>query len=290
MPALTLRDALLAILVAAIWGMGFVVAKGAMAHFPPILLMAFRFTITALALVWFVPMPKGNLPRLFAVSLVGAAIQYSLTFTGVNGLDAGMSALIVQLEVPFLVILGAIVWGERVSGRKWLGIGIAFCGVALIAGQVRFAGEWVAVLLVVGGAFCWALGQVIMHGVKGLSGIAVTAWVGVLAAPQLFLMSYLFETGQVAAIRGAGIGVWAAALYLGLIMTALAYYLWNSLILKHEVGRVAPFLLLLPIFSLIGGVVFLGETLDAGRIVGALIVLSGVALITLSKEPAPVAA
>lgn len=286
MVRLPARDTGLAILIALIWGMGFVVAKGAMAHFPPILLMALRFTITALALCWFAGPVGGNAPRLVLISVVGASLQYALTFSGVNGLGAGLAALVVQLEVPFLVLLGALILGERPEPRKWLGIGVAFAGVGVIASREPFGGSLAPILLVMGGAFTWAFGQVFVRGIRGMSGLSVTAWVAILAAPQLFLLSALFETGQIAALHSAGAGVWGAALYLGLVMTALGYFLWNSLLLRHEVGRVAPFLLLLPVFSVLGGIAFLGETLTLSRLAGGAVVLSGVALITLAR-PAP---
>ena len=98
----------MALTVPLVWGMGLVFAKGAIDHFPPILLMALRFTLTASVLVWFVPIPKKHLISLFGIAIIAAAIQYSLTFTGLKGLDAGITALVVQLEVPFLVILGII--------------------------------------------------------------------------------------------------------------------------------------------------------------------------------------
>jgi len=148
---------------------------------------------------------------------------------------------------------------------------------------VRFEGSLLSIGLLVVGAFSWALGQVMVRGLRGISGLAVTAWIAVLATPQLFLMSALFETGQVAALRNAGPGVWLATLYLGLVMTAMGYFLWNTLILRHEVGQIAPLLLLLPVFSVIGGVVFLGEHFDVARLLGGAVVLAGVGLITLSK-------
>jgi O-acetylserine/cysteine efflux transporter len=181
-------------------------------------------------------------------------------------------------------MLGALLLGEHPSVRKWIGIAVAFAGVGLIAGQVRFTGEWTSVLMLVGGAFCWALGQIMVRGIRGMSGLSVTAWAAILAAPQLFLMSALFESGQIEAIRGRGVEVWAAVLYLGLVMTALGYWLWNSLILRHEVGRAAPFLLLMPLFSVVGGIVLLGEDPDPGRLLGGLVVLAGVAVIILDRR------
>lgn len=285
MAGLSLRDMGQAVLVALIWGMGFVVAKGGMAHFPPILLMALRFSITALALVWFVGPVGANLRYLLLISVIGAALQYALTFSGVNGLGAGLAALVVQLEVPFLVILGALLLGEKPTARSWLGILIAFAGVGIIASQERFSGSLPALLLVMGGALTWAFGQVLVRRISGMSGLSVTAWTAILAAPQLFVLSAVFETGQIAALRSAGPGAWAAAIYLGLVMTALGYFLWNSLLLRRQVGQVAPFLLLLPVFSVIGGAVFLGEGITLSRLAGGAVVLCGVALITCAFPP-----
>ena len=127
---------MMAIFVPFIWGTGFVVAKGAIFEFPPILLMAFRFLVTSLVLVWFVKPPIGSLRALFLIAIVASAIQYSFTFSGLQGLDAGFAALIVQLEVPFLVILGVVLLGEKPSIKKWVGIIIAFSGVGLLVGKL----------------------------------------------------------------------------------------------------------------------------------------------------------
>ncbi|MDG1497979.1 MAG: EamA family transporter, partial [Amylibacter sp.] len=112
----------------------------------------------------------------------------------------------------------------------------------------------------------------------------ITAWVAVFAVPQLFFMSAIFETGQIEALQNASSIVWWAVVYLGLVMTAFGYLLWNNLIRNHNVGKVAPFLLLLPIFSLIGGVVFLGETPTLLMLIGGVIILLGVGLITIPQS------
>lgn len=275
-------DLAMALTVPLVWGMGFVFAKGAIGHFPPILLMCLRFTLTALVLVWLVRIPRGNLLRLCGVAVIACAIQYSLTFTGLKGLQAGIAALIVQLEVPFLVLLGALFLGETPGLRKWLGIAIAFAGMAVMASTGDFGADITSALMVVGGAFFWAMGQVMIRALKDIEGLQVTAWTAVFAAPQLLIMSLIFEDGQVEALQAAGPVVWGAVLYLGLVMTGFGYALWNTLIRKHDVGRVAPFLLLLPVFSVIGGMLFLSETPDPARLWGGLVILLGVAVITIN--------
>lgn len=272
--------------VALTWGMGIVFAKAAIAHFPPILLMAFRFAVTAAALVWFVKPPLGTLARIFGIAVISVALQYSLTFTGLTGLDASVAALIVQLEVPFLVLLGVVFLKERPGLRKWLGIALAFMGVVFIAGEPKVGGAWVSLLMVVGGAFFWAVGQALVRTLRSVDGLTLTAWIAVFGTPQLLVMSLIFEDGHVAAVRSAGPLVWTAVIYLGLVMTAFGYALWYTLVRRHPVSMIAPFLLLMPVFSVIGGVLFLGETLTGQILLGGAIVIAGVTFILIEGRGA----
>jgi O-acetylserine/cysteine efflux transporter len=284
MQQFTPKQTIMALFVPLLWGLGFVFAKGAINHFPPILLMAFRFSLTALVLVWFTPLPFGKFFQLFKIAIVAAAIQYSLTFTGVKGLEAGLASIIVQLEVPFLVILGALLLREKPGYKKWIGIAISFVGVATMSQQDELSGSFISIALVLGGCFAWALGQVMIRKLKDVSGMQVTAWIAVFAAPQLFFMSAIFEDGQVEAIRTATPLVWWTVLYLGLIMTCLGYYFWNTLIRHHDVSKVAPFLLLLPVFSVLGGNVFLGETITLEKFYGGATILLGIGVIVLNPK------
>ena len=287
---LSATDYLMGVGVALTWGMGIVFAKAAIAHFPPILLMALRFAVTALALVWFVRPPWRLLPALAGIAVIAAAVQYSLTFTGLKTLDASVAALVVQLEVPFLVLIGALVLGESTPPRKWIGIAIAFMGVWLIAGEPRAAAAWPSVLMVVGGAFMWAVGQALIRRLPQISGMQVAAWIAVFAAPELLVMSLLFETDHVAAIRSADWVVWSAVAYLGLVMTAFGYALWYALIRRHPLSLVGPFLLLLPVFSALGAALFLGERLTQETLAGGAVVLGGLALIMIEPRRAARAA
>lgn len=280
---LGLPDIAMGVGVALTWGMGFVFAKAAMGHFPPILLMALRFGVAALVLVWFARPPRGQIGALALIALIGSAIQYSLTFTGMKGLDAGVVALVVQLEVPFLVLIGAVFLGERPGWRKWAGIALAFLGVWQITGEPRIAAAWGSVLMVLAGAMFWAVGQAMVRQLSEISGLTLTAWVATLAAPQLLVSSLIFEHDHWQVIRTAGPMVWAAVLYLGLVMTALGYWLWYTLVRRNPVSSVAPFLLLMPVFAVAGGVVVLGEPLGLATLRGGALVIAGLGLILIGR-------
>ena len=283
-PRLSIIDICMGIGVALVWGTGIVFAKAAIAEFPPILLTAFRFLVTALAMVWFVSPPVHQLRQLLWIAFVAATVQYSFTFTGLKWLDASVAGIVVQLEVPFLVILGVILLRERPGARKWIGIAAAFIGVGLIAGEPQLGSAWFAILLVALGALSWAFGQIMVRRLDGVSGLTVTTWVAVLATPQLFAASLAFESDHWQAIQNAGPAVWIAVLYMGLIMTAFGYWLWYTLVRKHPVSQIAPFLLLLPVFSVLGGMIFLNERLTLQIAIGGAIVIGGVAFILLEPQ------
>ena len=278
-------DVLIAISVAVIWGMGFVVAKAGMAHFSPILLMALRFALTAFCLVWFFRPPGGIFKQLFWISLISAALQYSLTFNGVRGIDASTAALLVQLEVPFGLILAWLVFGDRISLKQGLGIAIAFAGAILIIGEPKLAGNLVYAFMVIGGAFTWAVGQIMIKKLGHIGGFRLITGVALFATPQLFIASFLLEQDQLEQIQTASPAAWAAVAYLGLIMTALAYALWYRLLGHYTINQVMPFLLLLPVTSVIGGIFFLGESLTTKITLGGCLAVVGVALITIQRWP-----
>ena len=277
-------DMALGLGVALVWGLGLVFAKAAISHFPPILLMAFRFTVTAAALVWFVKPAINQMRTLFLISFISATLQYSLTFSGLAGLDASATALIIQLEIPFLVIIGALFLKETPGWRRWIGILIAFFGVYQITGEPDIGNALGSVMLVIGGGLAWAIGQAMVRKLQDIHGLTVAAWIAVLAFPQLFIMSAIFETGQLYAVKTAGWVVWGAVAYLGLIMTALGYYMWYTLIRRTPVSEAAPYLLTLPLFSILGGRFFLGETISEQTLIGGGIIVMGVALIILAPS------
>ena len=278
------RDILLAVTVPVLWGIGFTFAKAGLDQFPPILMTALRFTLTAVVLVWLVRPPWGMMTRIFWIALIAGTIQYSLTFTGLTGLDASTAIVVVQLEVPFAVMLSVVFLKDRLDWRRVLGMAFAFGGVMLIAGEPRLHSDTLPMLLVVAGSLAWAIGQVMIKTVSRAGGVTLIAWVAVFSAPQLWLATYLFEDGQAEAIAAADWMGWGVIIYLGLVMTAVGYATWYHLLGKYRVSQVMPFLMLLPVTAMSGGVVLLGETVTPVTVLGAAIVIAGVGVIGIKRR------
>ena len=279
---------LMAVSVAVIWGMGFIVAKYSMSHFSPILLMALRFSLTVLCLIWFFRPPLFLFRQLFWIALVSAAIQYSLTFYGVKGIDASTAALLVQLEVPFGLLLAWAFLGDRLTVRQFVGMAISFAGAILIVGEPKLEGHLIYAFMVIGGAFTWSVGQIMIKKVGELNGFMLISGVAIFATPQLFIASAIFESGQITQIQTATIEVWAGVVYLGVFMTAIAYAMWYYLLGMYTVNKVMPFLLLLPVTAVAGGILILGESLTTKIAIGGALAILGVAIITIQRNRKPI--
>ena len=139
---MTIKDTLIASLVPIFLGFGFVIAKPAMIDFPPILLMGLRFTFAASILIWWFPIPKGYLLRIFIASLVANTIQYSVTYSGLNLIDASAAVLLVQTEVPFGVLFAYFMLKEKPNIRSLFGILVAFVGVYILTGSPSLEGKF----------------------------------------------------------------------------------------------------------------------------------------------------
>ncbi|MEM7171788.1 MAG: EamA family transporter [Pseudomonadota bacterium] len=280
-----LKSLLVALLVPLTWGLGVTFAKAGLEEFPPLLLMGMRFCLVALLIVWFVPLPRGYFWDIFWISVIGATIQYGLTFTGLSHIDASLAVIVVQLEVPFGILLAALFFGERMGWRRVLGLVLAFGGVAMIAGRPSAIDQLGPILLVISGAFIWAVAQILVKRLKGaVEGFALIAWIGVFAGPQMIVASFLIETGQIEALQNATWVGWSTVLYLAVVMTAIGYSIWFHVLARHPVNRVMPILLLLPVFSLIGSVLFLGERPGPIVLLGGLVVVVGVALVIIGPN------
>ena len=279
------QDIFIALLVPAVLGFGFVIAKPAMQYFPPYLLMGMRFTIPALILVWWFPLPKGLYFDLFKVSLIGSTLQYGLTYTGLNIIDASSAVLLVQLEVPFGIIIAFFLLKEIPTIKNIIGLVIAFIGVFILTGAPNLEGKYIGVLLTVAGAFTWALGAVMAKPLsKKIGAFALMTWLCVFSGPMLLFVSLMFDGNPMQYILHANLNSWLTVIFLGFFMQPIGYAAWYYVLKKYPVNKVMPVLLVLPVTGLITSIFLLGEDPPKQVFVGGLIIVFGVGLILFTKK------
>lgn len=274
-----------ALAVVLIWGLNFVAAKIGVAAMPPLAFMAVRFLIVGLALAPFFRLRPGQLAGVLAVSTTMGVLHFGLLFVGIKGIDAAAAAIVLQLAVPFSAALAAVFFGERLGSRRGGGMALAFAGVALLAGEPGLpdAGSLILVALA---AFAWSASNVLVKRLPSVPPLAMNAWMSLLAAPQLLLLSLLFEHGQMRAFATAGWTGWGALVYTILGASIVAYSLWYYLLGRYELNRVVPFTLLGPVIGVASGVLVLGEALTWYKLAGGVMTIIGVAAIQFAPAGA----
>ena len=278
------RDILLALCAPLLLGFGFAIAKPAMQQFPPFLLMGLRFTIAALILIWWFPIPRGLLKNLFIVSFIGGTLTYGLVYMGLNSVDASSSTLLIQTEVPFGVIIAYFLFKEKPGIKNIVGIVIAFLGLFVLLGAPNLQGKLIGVLLLLSGAFTWSLGMVMAKPIaKKIGGFAVTAWVCLFSGPMLLLGSFIFDGNTINYFLSANFHGWLIVAYLSLIMQPLAYGTWYHVIGRNPIHKVLPVMLLLPLTGLSTAIFLLGEEPTKQVFLGGAIILLGIGMILFSK-------
>ena len=280
-----IQDIFIALLVPIILGFGFVIAKPAMQYFPTYLLMGMRFTIPALILVWWFPLPKGLYFDLFKVSLIGSTLQYGLTYTGLNIIDASSAVLLVQLEVPFGIIIAFFLLKEIPTIKNIVGLVIAFIGVFILTGAPNLEGKYIGVLLVLAGAFTWALGAVLAKPLsKKIGAFALMTWLCVFSGPMLLFVSIILNGNPIPYFLSANLNSWLTVIFLGFIMQPIGYAAWYYVLRKYPVNKVMPVLLILPVTGLITSIFLLGEDPPKQVFLGGIIIILGVGMILFTKS------
>jgi len=274
------NDFLQALCVVVIWGFNFVAIKLSVTEIPPITLIVLRFSLTAVILIPLFRITKIQLLQILPVSLVLGVGHFGLLYIGLRGADAATSALLIQLGVPFSSILAAIFFADKLGWKRSIGMGMAFCGAAFLAGEPQ-GGATISIIALVVSAFCWAWANILIKKLQGIHPLAVIGWMGLITTPFIAMLSYVMETGQVDAVLSASPIAWMTLAYTIIGSSILAYSLWYSLISRLDVNQVVPFTLLAPMIGVGAGVLILGETLSVYKIIGGLMTIVGVFIIQM---------
>ena len=266
-----------------IWGGNFVVAKVGLSEFPPLLMMGLRFLLVAALLLPFVAVPRGRFGGILLLSTILGAVHFPLMFCGMQGLDASTASVAGQLQVPFSSLVAALVLKDRLGWRRGAGMIVAFAGVLLIAGEPRLLDNPAPLLLVVAASVAFAFATIQIKRLETVDGFALNAWMALFAAPQLILLSLLFERDHMAAVRNATLWGWGAVAYMVVMTTVVAYSVWYRLLRLYKVNQTVPYLLLQPVVGVLAGVLLLGEALSWRLVLGGAVTIAGLSVIVLRR-------
>tara|TARA_B100000315_G_C14582863_1_gene591421 strand:- start:2296 stop:3180 length:885 start_codon:yes stop_codon:yes gene_type:complete len=282
-----ITDYFLILLSTLILGVNYVAVKIGVQEFPPLFMVALRFTIVASILIWFAKAPGKFFPAVLLFSFTMGLLHFGLIFVGFEHVDASLIAIIFQLGVPFSVIFARIFLGETFGWRRWLGIAVAFSGAVLIAGAPQSSSNLFYLMIVLISVVAWGIASIQIKRMADYDAISLSAWMTLLAAPQLYLASAIIETGQITALMEASPNAWGAVFFTAIGASIIGYGLWYHLIGKYTVSKIIPFGFLAPLFGIASAIILLGESMTIVTIIGTVLILCGVIIVQMRSLPKP---
>jgi len=229
---------------AAIWGGMYVVSKVVLNVIPPFSLVTLRLVL-GIGVLWIIVARRGGtgfsrqqVLQAVGVGFIGYGVSLSFQFIGTRLSTASNGALVTSATPAFVLLFAAWILGERITRRRLAALLISTCGVVLVIDPrtAQFSsGLFLGNLSLVAAALTWALYSVLVRkvtfGIDVLSATMVFFWGGLcVSIPAAIWELQVIPLGQITW------GVIVGVLYLGIISTALAMFLWNKAFAMLEAG------------------------------------------------------
>ena len=265
------------LLLAAIWGGSFLFLRIAAPKFGPLALVDVRLALGALVLSPFLWHARRQLAatgwiKIAAIGLVNTTLPFLLFAWTAERAPAGVGAIVNSMAVPFAALAAFAMFGERIGGRRLVGLAAGLVGVVVLAsGDVGGVGIGPAVAAGTAGAFLYGVSaNLVKRHFAGLPPAAVAAatlaWGAVLLSP--------FAVWQWPSAR-VSTEAWFSLIALGVVCTGIAYGFYYRLIQRVGAPRATTVTYLVPIFGVLWAWLALGESLTLGMAVGGALILGG---------------
>ncbi len=277
--------------VAVLWGSAFPVTRVLLEDLPPLGAAAWRTLLAASAVALFAALrgefgrlwpARGYRLRLVVLALLGGAVFLIGMNLAVFLTGASITSFVIGTYPLLAVAVAAVLLGETLSRRAVLALLVAALGLVLLTRPGGAHVELLGVLIGLGAALSFAVYLGFARrwsDASGLPTLTIAFWLLVSSVVVTGLLQAVVEPAGLALdLSGAG---WAALLWLALPASALPHVLVIATVRRMPASRSAPFLLLIPISGTLIAAVLLGERLDLPQLVGAGLILAGIAAATL---------
>ncbi len=277
---------------ASIWGGMYVVSKVVLEVIPPFTLLSLRLLLGIMSLAVFLPRQGGLkwplkwLLAAFLAGFIGYGISLGLQFVGTHLSTAANAALVTSASPAFILIFGIWILGEKATWSRVAALILSSVGVIIVIDpRSVFLGGDLALgnIALLGAALTWGLYSVLIKKVGAQMTTVAVSFIAFLGGLPMSLPLSAFEIRTVD-IGQITPGVILGVLYLGIISTGLAMYLWNKSLDLLDAGLVSLLFFAQPVVGVGLGTMLLGEELNLGFWIGALFIGGGL-LIAARAEP-----
>lgn len=278
---MALPHILLALITVFLWGFNFVAIKIGVADMPPLFLTGLRYLCAAVPLVFFLPKPNVPWRHMVVYGMAMGFVQFGLLYPAIKlGLPAGLASLVMQSQAFFTLALAVVFLGERPLPSQVLGAVIAFGGLAVIGAERMTMAAFVPLLMGIGSAIAWAIGNIVNRRIGQVNAVSFVAWTSLVPVLPLVALSLVVE-GPGAIVEGLANATSMTAfvvIYMAYGATIVGAGIWSYLLLRYPAGTVAPFSLLVPVVGFISAYLAFDEHITTLEVLGGGLVIAGLVL------------
>jgi drug/metabolite transporter (DMT)-like permease len=287
-PASTQKKArdlgVLALMVLApIWGYGWVAGKIAVGYSPAMTFSAMRTALGAACLLLVLALTRRSFrpPPLVYTAVIG--LLQTTAFVGLNtiglaGAGAGKVAVLTYTMPFWLLLLAWTFLGERLRGLQWAAVLLAFAGLLLVVSPWTLEGLWPSLVTVLGG-LAWAGSALVVKLMQRthphVDVLSLTTWQMTIGCIPLILLAVATQSGW---------PQWTAGYIFGLTYTvvlanAVAWVLWLYALHRLSAGEAGLGTLVIPVLGVVLSWVQLGEVPSKWEAIGGPLIIGGLALL-----------
>lgn len=290
------KDYLMLIGLGMIWGSSFLFIKLAIATLPPASLTALRMVVATIVLLPLALWAGEKLPHdlrtwalVAVVSLFGTALPFTLISWGEERIDSGLAAILMG-GMPLYTLLLAHFFSkdEPLTLAKFVGVIFGLIGLVILIGPAKLlqmGGDTLRQLAVAAAALCYAINAVLTKSLLHLPRLAAAAAIMLAATVMMVPIALAFEQPLSLRPDAAAIG---STVLLGAAHTALATLMMMKLLSSQGAGFFGQINLLVPLFGVVWGVMFLSEPVTVNQLIALFLILLGVAIARGLTRPVPI--
>ncbi|HFK1682829.1 DMT family transporter [Bacillus sp. SRB1LM] len=291
----TILGAICLSLAASIWGGMYVVSKYVLDFIPPLTLVWLRFIIAFVVLYMILKIAEKKQKKtvtirkkdwlLFAwIGFIGYFISITCQFIGTKLSNAHTGSLVTSATPAFMVIFAAIILKEKLTARRMLSTIIATIGVIIVIGwDIEIGSYFIGTIILVGAAITWALLSIYVKIASAqFSSLVITTYA--IFFSLFFITPFMIWEFQSNPIEHMNLYVVLGVLYLGIVSTAGAFFLWNKGLELMDASIGSLFFFFQPIVGSLLGWLLLNETLSSNFFIGGILIICSVFITTFEKK------
>lgn len=267
--------------VTCLWGFNYSVIKAGVDNIDPFILTGLRFTFAAFPAVLFVHKPdvKWRYLALYGITF-GVGLWGMMSMAIYSGLSAGTASLILEFSVFISVLMGIVFLKERINTSLKIGLALTLVGLIFIANITDGSVTLIGFVFALTGALSMSIISLMVKKLNIKDMFAFVAWSCLFAPLPLFTMAYIVNGVNLYSELSTKFNptAFGSVLFQAYPTTLLGYWVWNKMLIKYPLSMMSPFKLLVPIFALLGSVIFYNEQLGINKMIAFSLIIVGILL------------